>query len=697
LGEDLASFEQVQRRAKSLEKKGDVTGAVALYQEFLDQFPKNTRAKTALDRLTHQASQPTAAKGKGGNAEDRFKIVDGLLARRQFDQCIAAGQELVRDFPEYAPGWNLLGIAFFEKRNFAASEKCLLQAVALSPDYKHAYSNLGVLFFHQEKLPQALQYFSKASSLDPENAGLHNSMGAVLFNMGKLKEAEHAAVRAIKCDPNFSEAYNNLANALYDQGKYAAALEGFIYTLKLKPDHATAHGQMLYLSAQLCNWAGFEKYRAVADTLGLKGPAVMPFGLMVYEDNPEKLLARTRNWVNERFRVVPFPAFERPAERPAKLKIGYFSADFHNHATLSLMMGLLRHHDRDRFEIHAYSYGTVKGGEKRQSLVGLVDHVWDIQAVSDVDIVKHARDQGIDIAIDLKGFTQQGRTRLFAHRMAPVQINYLGYPGSIGGDFMDYIVADKVIIPDDLKQYIAEKIIYLPECYQPNDEERVTEDNPGSRAEFGLPETGFVFSSFNSNYKISPREFDIWMRLLKQVEGSVLWLLRANEWAEENLRKEAVARGVDPDRLIFAPRVTEAKHVARQTHADLFLDTFNVNAHTTASDALWAGLPVLTKVGRQFPARVAASINHTVGLDDLIVETEEAYEALALDLATHPEKLVAIRARLVENIKTGTLFDSERYTRHLETGFAKAYDTWFAGNPPADIEVEALPVKPAGE
>jgi predicted O-linked N-acetylglucosamine transferase (SPINDLY family) len=349
------------------------------------------------------------------------------------------------------------------------------------------------------------------------------------------------------------------------------------------------------------------------------------------------------------------------------VRLGYFSADFHDHATMHLMAGLLREHDRARFEIHAYSYGRTPGGAQREALLGRVDHFADVADLSDRAVVELARGHGLDLAIDLKGYTRNGRSQLFAHRLAPVQVSYLGYPGTSGADFFDYLIADAVVVPDAELAHYSERVVRLPHSYQPNDDRRAIAPAQTTRARFGLPETGFVFCCFNQNYKIGPREWAIWMRLLQRVDGSVLWLLRSNKWAEANLRRAAKQAGVAPTRLVFAGRLHHAEHLERHRHADLFIDTFNVNAHTTASDALWAGLPVVTRPGRQFAARVAASLLTAIDLPELIAESDEAYETLILDLATDPARLAAIRAKLAANRLTAPLFDTVRYTRDFES------------------------------
>jgi predicted O-linked N-acetylglucosamine transferase (SPINDLY family) len=331
-----------------------------------------------------------------------------------------------------------------------------------------------------------------------------------------------------------------------------------------------------------------------------------------------------------------------------------------------LMARLFELHDKSRFEIHAFSYGADVQDEMRRRLVAGVDAFHDIRAIGEEAAAKLARSHAIDIAVDLKGHTRDSRSGIFAYRAAPVQIAHVGYPGTMGVDFIDYIVADRVTIPAECQAFYSEKVAYLPNCYQPNDDRRAISDRVFSRPELGLPETGFVFCCFNNNYKITSAEFDIWMRLLGKIDGSVLWLLQDNDWVVGNFRQEAQARGISPDRLVFAERMPLADHLARHRHADLFLDTFNYNAHTTASDALWTGLPVVTKLGSSFAARVGGSLLNALDMPELVTLTTEAYEQCALDIATDPARLAAVKAKLDRNRLTTPLFDTERYTRDIE-------------------------------
>jgi protein O-GlcNAc transferase len=352
-----------------------------------------------------------------------------------------------------------------------------------------------------------------------------------------------------------------------------------------------------------------------------------------------------------------------------------------------LMAKVFEAHDPEKFELYAYSFGPDTNDEMRQRLIHAVDVFDDIKEMSDKNIALLARQDKIDIAVDLKGFTKDSRPGIFAYRAAPIQISYLGYPGTMGADFIDYIVADKVVIPPIHQTSYSESIIHLPYSYQVNDNTKMVSDRSITRIEMGLPEQGFVFCCFNNNYKISPAEFDIWMCLLTEVEGSVLWLLKSNHWAKKNLQVEAKKQGVSSERLGFAEKLSQAEHLGRHRLADLFIDTFNYNAHTTTSDALWAGLPVVTKLGQGFAARVAGSLLAAIDMPELITDTEQDYEALILDLATNPERLGAIKLKLAANRLSKPLFNTELFTKHLEDGYQRAYQHYFDGKTPEAIYV----------
>jgi len=378
------------------------------------------------------------------------------------------------------------------------------------------------------------------------------------------------------------------------------------------------------------------------------------------------------------------------ASRDGRIRVAYVSADFHSHATAWLMAGVFEAHDRDRFDIYAFSLGRNDRSETRMRLEQAFDVFIDAGDKTDQEIAGLLRDLDVDIAVDLKGLTKGARPGIFALRPAPIQVNYLGYPGTMGVDYIDYLVADRVIIPETERRWYAENIVYLPDTYQCNDTARSLPARLASRRDVGLPEQGFVFCSFNGSFKITPRVFDVWMRLLQKTEGSVLWLRESNGSSMRNLRREAEKRGVAGDRLVFAPVWPHAEHLARHRSADLFLDTLPYGAHTGASDALWAGLPVLTCLGESFAGRVAASLLHAVGLPDMVTHSLEEYEARALQLAHDPALLDEVTERLARNRETHALFDTARFTRHLESAYGQMVERHRAGERPQPFAVDVI-------
>jgi predicted O-linked N-acetylglucosamine transferase (SPINDLY family) len=374
-----------------------------------------------------------------------------------------------------------------------------------------------------------------------------------------------------------------------------------------------------------------------------------------------------------------------------KIRIGYYSADFHDHATARLMAQLLEEHDTERFEVYGFSFGPDRDDGMRRRVCAAVNEFFDVRKKTDIEVAELSRELKIDIAVDLKGYTQDARPGIFAHGCAPVQVNYLGYPGTMGAEYMNYLIADSTVSPEETRACYTEKLVYLPGSYQVNDSKRSISSTIFAREEVGLPSEGFVFCSFNNNYKITPSSFDGWARILSAVEGSVLWLLEDNPTAAKNLRQEAEIRGIAGSRLVFAERMPLHEHLARHRLADLFLDTLPCNAHTTASDALWAGLPVLTCMGRSFAGRVAASLLRSLDLSELVTNTQEAYERRAKELAANPAELARIRNKLAKNRGTGPLFDGKTFAKQIEAAYQVMYDRYKAGLPPAFIDLSARP------
>ena len=437
--------------------------------------------------------------------------------------------------------------------------------------------------------------------------------------------------------------------------------------------------EWFYARKRMCDWADYRKDEAKARTAVGK----QAFALLALDSSPAEQLDCARR-AAAALAVPKSLMFPRLRPKPGgRIRIGYVSANFRPHAGAFLIAGLIEQHDRQDFEIVGYAASPDDGSQMRARLASSFDRFVDISGTTDRDAARRVHAEGIDILVDLNGFTQRARTAILAYRPAPIQVNYLGYPATTGADFIDYILVDPFVVPVDQQPFFSERLVHLPDCYQCNDDKRPISDHTPSRAECGLPENGFVFCCFNNTYKITPDFFDIWMRLLDAVSGSVLWLMDDNFWEKANLAREAAARGIAPERIVFAPKLPPPDHLARHRLADLFLDTLPYNAHTTASDALWAGLPLVTCAGTTFAGRVAGSLLRAIGLPELVTCSLEEYEALALRLSRDGDLLAALRARLARNKWTHPLFDTERFARNIEVAYRRMWERSRAGRPPA--------------
>lgn len=608
------------------------------------------------------------------NAIERAKRLveqgNGLIGAGKLAAARAKFEEALRLLPGHPGVLNNLGVVLEKLGRLEEALDKYETVRRLTPPHPGLLNNCGVVLRKLGRAPEALQRFDQALALKPDYAEALANRGNVLVEqLDRPEDALASFDRALQVRPNHADSWSGRGIALARLGRPVESAASYGKALALRPGFAEAHAQKLHQLAMACDWEAGTPGEDTLATLGISGEAVSPFALLSLDDDPARQRARAERFIEEKHPGPTARSAARAGVRPERLRIGYFSADFQTHPVMHLIARLFEVHDRDRFEVHAYSFGPDSKDAMRARVTAAVGSFRDVRSLRDSDVAALARKDGIDIAVDLLGFTGGCRPDIFAHRAAPVQINYLGYPGTMGAPFIDYIVADRILIPEEQRRHYAEKIIYLPGSYQVNDDTRAISDRAVTRSEEGLPEQGIVFCCFNNNYKITPAEFDVWMRLLRQVGGSVLWLLKANPWAEQNLRREAEKRGVDPARLVFAERTPLPEHLARHRLADLFLDTFAYNAHTTASDALWAGLPIVTKMGRGFPARVAASLLHAVDLPELVTDATEDYERLALELATHPEKLAALGQKLLRARQTASLFDTERYARQLEDAY----------------------------
>ena len=602
-------------------------------------------------------------------------------------ECYDRAIELKAD---YAEAWSSRGLALQALRQHDAALNSFEKAIALKSDYFDAWFNRGNLFLEIRQFNAAVASYDKAIAIKPDFAVSWSNRAVALNELKQYPAALASCDRAIAINPDSADAWFNRGVVLSDLKELEAAVDSLAKAISLTPYVDYSSGTYLYIKMMICDWSSFDALlQQMVTKIVNHERASTPFPVLSLIDSLSLQKQVALIYVEDK---CPSKTMHQAISKRSmhdKIRVGYYSADYHSHATMYLMAELFEKHDRSRFEIVAFSYGREpKDDEMRKRVTSSVDRFIDIQAMSDKEAALISRELEIDISVDLKGFTGDSRTNIFSFRAAPIQVNYLGYPGTMGAEYMDYLIADPTLIPEQSRQFYTEKIVYLPDSYQVNDAKRRIADKVFSRDESGLPATGFVFCCFNNNYKITPDTFDCWMRILKSVDGSVLWLLEDNPKSSGNLRKEAVQRGVDADRLVFAGRLPLPEHLARHRSADLFLDTFPYNAHTTASDALWAGLPVLTCLGESFAGRVAASLLNAIQLPELITSTKEEYEAMAVELATAPEKLIEIRQRLEENRLSSPLFDSERFTRHIEEAYEEMYGRYHLDLPPDHIYVK---------
>jgi predicted O-linked N-acetylglucosamine transferase (SPINDLY family) len=546
----------------------------------------------------------------------------------------------------------------------------------------------GNLLWVLRRLPEALDCFDRAALTAPDAVAPRLRRGGVLYEMHRPEDALAAYESALMLKPEDADIEYNRANVLVDLKRLEEGHAGFARALALAPDHPHALSGLAASALEMCDW---DRTQAIAAQLRRdveqNRSAVLPFVLLGYSDDPALQRQCAENYRGRLVPRAPPPLWNGECYRHRKIRIAYLSADFNHHATGILMADLFERHDRARFDVHALSYGRDDGSAMRARLVKAFDHFHEIGAMSDEAAARLLRALEIDIAVDLKGYTALARPEILSYRPCPVQVNYLGYPGTMGAEFVDYVLGDATVTPFDQAEFYREKIVQLPECYQANDAARAIAPVTLSRAEMGLPE-GFVFCSFNVHRKIGRPVFAVWMRLLAGVPGSALWLLVNDETARRNLRREAAVRGIDEDRLVFAGRLDHDAHLARHRLADLFLDTMPYNSHTTASDALWAGLPIVTCRGASFAARVAASLLKAAGLPALVTDNLADYESLAFKLARDPVLLSDLRARLAANRLTCPLFDSAGFTRGIERAYETMWRRAEAGEPPAAFAVD---------
>jgi protein O-GlcNAc transferase len=727
-----------RRLGDALFASGELAGAAEAFRTAIALDPRNPRAHNNLGRALAALGEHSAAIDSYRRAiarDARYAIANNnlgieLAEERRFDEALAAYQRAAELNPAFAEAHSNRGNVLLELARAEDALGSQDRALELEPLNATFHCNRGNTLLKLRRFEDALSSFDCALRLRPESPEGFNGRGTALRELQQLEPAIACFDRAVELKPDFLDPLNNKANvllclerfeellpwcerllgvkpdfgpALYYRGlalknlaREREAVECFERLLDKHPSHPLGAGYLLHAAAAICDWSHQKLLADTLEALRREQVAVSPFVLLGFCDDAALQLHCGRSYLAHAYPPPPEPLWRGERWHNDKLRIAYVSADLRDHAVSYLMAGVFERHDRERFMTVGVSLRPASGSLFGLRVVRSFDAWIDVHEASDLKVAQILRELQIDIAVDLMGFTRGERINIFAHRFAPLQISYLGYPATAGTPFHDYLLADDFVVPEGSDRHYSEQVIRLPECFQANDDKRVIGARRPTRAEAGLPHDGFVFCSFNNSHKLTPGQFDIWCRLLAAVPGSVLWIVADQEDAQSNLACEARARGLNPGRLVFAPRVDYEDHLARLPLADLFLDCLPFNAGTTASDALWAGLPVVTCSGESFAGRMAGSLLRAIGLPELITRTPQEYEALALHLARAPAELAALRTRLEANRAASPLFDTERFCRHLESAYVTAHERLRQGEPPASFKVAPLGARSAG-
>ena len=727
------SVKKIKKRAKELQERkksasaalfqqasqahqaGNMAEAERLYREVLAKVPGHTGALQMLGGLALQTGRNALAidlltRAIALDPRDPFAYCNLAVAATNLGDCKQAVAWYAKAIPLLGQK-NDLARAYFEMGNACKSAALLedaatafQKALVLRPDLFMAHNNLGNVLQHLGDLDRAETHFRRALEIKPDDYKTLHNLGKIRHEQGQLDDAIAFYNQALQFQPDNPGTLCNLGIVFRDHDKFDEAMLCFKRARQIAPNDSEALGNLVDIKERQCDWEGLSELKALlrdqAEKALARGQrtAETPFMSLTHHADPPYNAAVAASWSRGIARAVAAPQQQFPVadrrHQGEKIVIGYLSNDFHDHATAHLMLGLFGLHDRERFTVHCYSYDTEDSSRYRRKIEADCDRFINIRPLDATKAAQCIHDHGVNILVDLKGFTKDTRLEICAHRPAPIQVNYLGFPGTIGADFFDYIIADPIVAPLEHASYYSEKIAHLPHCYQVNDNRQAIARQRVRRSDAGLPDCGFVFCSFNNSLKIEPVTFDTWMRILKKVPESVLWLLPQHETTARNLRQAAETRGVSARRLIFAGKLPKPEHLARLQLADLALDTRLYNGHTTSSDALWAGTPVLTLKGQHFASRVSASILTAVGLPEMITADLTEYETMAVELATSPARLAQVRQKLAKNRLTTPLFDTERFTRDLETLYLQMWKIYLAGESPRPIQ--CTPEKPAG-
>ncbi len=668
--------------------------AIALKPDCVEAF--NNRAQALVELQRHAEALGSCDRAialRPDLAEAYSNRANALTGLKRYEDALASVDQAIALRSAYTEGINNRANVLNHLRRFDQALTSCEQAIALKPDFAEAFANRGIALNGLKRHLAALASCDRAVMLNPSYAEAFANRACVLGEMRRFDEAVADYDQAIALKPNFAQAYFGRGTVLLELKRSDEGIASLERAAALDPDLPYVGGMLFFARMQICDWTDFAARSArLATAIDQDAIAIMPFHALPLSQTPSTQLVCARRFGKDNFPPSATPLWRGERYVHDRIRVAYLSTDFRDHAVAYLTAGLFGRHDRSRFETIGVSLGRNEPSEMRDRLKRSFDRFFDVSAMADGEIARLVRELEIDIAVDLNGFTEGAQPNVFALRPAPVQVAYLGFAGTLGQDYWDYVVADRFVIPDDARPFYSEKVVHLPGSFMVNDVDRRIAERVPTRAEAGLPEHGLVFCCFNNTYKITPDLFDVWMRVLGASEGSVLWLSHANGIAPANLRREAERRGIAGERLVFAPKVhLNEEHLARGRLADLFLDTLHYNAHTTAADALWAGVPVLTCAGATFPRRVAGSLLHAVGLPELVTHSLADYEELAVRLAGDPAQLLSLRHKLARNRHTHLLFDTDRFARHLEAAYITMWQRAQRGEPPQSFAVPALP------
>jgi len=673
----LAAFD----RAVSL--KPDYVEALVNRASVLTALKRHEDALASLDQVL--ALRPSIAEVWNNQA-------GALTALNRTEEALASYDRAVALKPAYVEAWKNRGAVLITLGRAQDALESFDKALGLDPNHGQTLRSRADILLLLKRNEEAAASYQKYLALKPDDADAWTHHGIALVEMNRHGDALASFDKAVTLDPANADAWNHRGHVHFGLKRFDEAARDYQRALSVAPDLPYGLGYLAQSRLRSCDWSHIEEdHRKIAAGLREGRRVIDPFGNLILSDSPEDQLQCARIEMAESNSATLPRLWQGESYKHDRIRVAYLSADFRPHPVAFLIAGVFEHHDKGRFDMTAISFGPDEPSEMRTRISTAFDRFIDVRSQTDIEVAVRLRQMEIDIAVDLTGFCEHGRPEILSYRPAPLQVNYLGFPGTLGADTVDYIIADRIIIPPRESHLFSEQVVYLPNSYQANDRKRRIAPRKPTRSEAGLPETGTVFCAFNNAYKITPTMFDVWMRLISAVEGSVLWLLGDNPYAIQNLKREAGLRGVASDRLIFAPRVGPEEHLARFRLADLFLDTLPYNAHTTASDALWAGVPVVTCQGSTFAGRVAGSLLSAVGLPELVTDSIANYEALCLKLGRDGEALATLKQALALKRLDCRLFDTMRFTRHLEAAYGHMWLKAQRGERPKSFSIEDRP------